>query len=210
MIHPGRAQELAADLALSIRRSAVPIPVGISNRHFHVTREHWRALFGEAEPSILRPVRQPGQWAGGDTVDIETPKGRISRVRHLGPFRSETQVEISRCDALALGIDPPIRRSGSLSGAAPIRLIGPKGSVELRAAVLLAQRHIHFSPDDAARLSVSDGEELRVRAGIGGPRELVFERVLARVSGKFSLELHVDTDEANAASLKNGDLVHIV
>ena len=210
MIPPDRIESLAADLELSLRRSRVPIPVGVSNRHFHVTAEHWRVLFGDARPGILRPVRQPGQWAGEETVDIEAPKGRIPRVRHLGPFRSRTQVEVSRTDAIALGIDPPVRGSGTLSGASAIRLIGPKGRVDLEEGVLIAQRHLHLSPADAAGLSVKDGDALRVRAGAGGPRELVFENVLARVSDKFALELHVDTDEANAAFLKNGDLVTVV
>jgi len=205
-----RVEDIARDLELSMRRSSIPIPIGVSNRHFHITQSHWKVLFGDAGPTIIRPVRQPGQWAGGETIDIVTPKGRLSKVRHLGPFRSQTQVEVSKTDAFALGIDPPIRASGALSGAAPIQLVGPKGTLDLAECVLLAQRHIHLSPADASRLSVKDGEVLRVRAGLGGPRELVFESVLARVSDKFALEFHVDTDEANAALLKNNDLVHIV
>ena len=202
--------KLTQDLEKSIKRSRHPVPVGISNRHFHITKEHWKILFGDAEPGILRKVRQPGQWAGEETVDIEGPKGRIAKVRHLGPFRSQTQVEVSKTEAFMLGIDPPVRGSGALAGAAPIRLKGPKGALELKEAVLIAQRHVHLHPDDAARFEVKDGEMLRVRAGSGGPRELVFEQVLARVSDKFALEFHVDTDEANAAWLKNDDSVHVL
>ncbi|MFA5138637.1 MAG: phosphate propanoyltransferase [Elusimicrobiota bacterium] len=202
--------KLTKDLEKSIKRSRHPVPIGISNRHFHITKEHWRVLFGDAQPRILRNVRQPGQWAGEETLDIEGPKGRITKVRHLGPFRSQTQVEVSRTDAFLLGIEPPVRGSGSLAGAAPIRLKGPRGSLELKEAVLIAQRHIHLSPEDASKLEVADGDLLRVRAGSGGPRELVFEDVLARVSDKFALEFHVDTDEANAAWLKNDDPVHVI
>ena len=202
--------KLTQDLERSIKRSKHPVSVGVSNRHFHITKEHWRVLFGDAEPKVLRSVRQPGQWAGEETLDIEGPKGRITKVRHLGPFRSQTQVEVSRTDAFLLGLDPPVRGSGSLAGAAPIRLKGPKGSVDLKEGALIAQRHIHFTPEDAARLEVKDGDLLRVRAGSTGPRELVFEEVLARVSDKFALEFHVDTDEANAAWLKSGDMVNVI
>lgn len=209
-MEPRLAADIASDIEKSVARSKVPIPVGVSNRHFHVTREDWRVLFGDVEPGVLRDVRQPGQWAGKETVDIEGPKGRIQRVRLLGPFRKHTQVEVSRSDAFALGIKAPVRGSGTLKGAAPLRLVGPKGSVDLGEGAIIAQRHIHLTPDDARKLAVKDKELVRVRAGSGGPRELVFEDVLARVSKDFALEFHVDTDEANAAWLKNGDVVTII
>lgn len=204
------AAGIAEDLALSMKRARYPVPVGVSNRHFHITEKDWRVLFGEKEPTRLRDVKQPGQWAGRETVDLEGPKGKLGKVRFLGPFRSETQTEISRTDAFALGLNPPVKGSGSLSGAAPIRFIGPAGSLEAGEAVIIAQRHIHFSPADAERFGVKDGDMLRVRAGTGGPRELVFEDVLGRVTPEYALEFHVDTDEANAAWLKNGDPVYVL
>ncbi|MFH1725488.1 MAG: phosphate propanoyltransferase [Elusimicrobiota bacterium] len=204
------AQKIAEDLILGMERSKTPVPVGVSNRHFHITEEHWRRIFGEREPKMFRRVRQPGFWAAEDVVDIEGPKGRLSRVRLVAPYRKHTQVEVSRSDAVTLGLEPPVRGSGSLKGAAPIRLIGPKGSVDVPEALVIAQRHLHFTPAEARQLKVGDGDSMRVRAGAGGPRELVFENVLARVSDKFALEFHVDTDEANAAWLKTGDFVHLV
>lgn len=204
------AESIAADLARSLQRSRFPIPVGVSSRHCHLTREHWRALFGDAEPRKHRQLLQPGFWAAEEAVDVEGPKGRLKKVRLVAPYRPKTQVEVSRTDAAVLGIDAPVRGSGKLEGAAPVRLIGPKGAVEVKDALIIAQRHVHFSPEDARRIGVEDGELLRVRAGTGGPRELVFENVLARVSDQYALELHIDTDEANAAWLKNGDLVHLV
>jgi putative phosphotransacetylase len=119
-------------------------------------------------------------------------------------------VEISRTDAAKLGIDPPVRGSGQLSGAAPLTLVGPKGSIEVSDTAIIAQRHLHLHPDDSKKMGIADGEFVRVRAGEDGPRRLVFEDVLVRVSDKFALEFHVDTDEANAAWLKNGDFVNVV
>ncbi len=204
------AANIVSELETSIARSKHPIPVGISNRHFHITEEHWRILFGEQDPTEYRRILQPGFWAAKETVDVEGPKGRINRIRLVAPFRSKTQVEISRTDASALGIKPPVRGSGKLEGAAPLRLHGPKGHVDVEDAAIIAQRHVHFSPADADKFGIKGGEMLRVRAGIGGPREMVFEKCLARVSDKFALEFHVDLDECNAAWLKHGDFVHIV
>ncbi len=202
---------IAADLERSLERSKHAIPVGISSRHFHITKEHWRTLFGVmGDPTLHRQLLQPGFWAAKETVDIEGPKGKIARVRLVGPYRPKTQVEVSRTDAARLGVDAPVRGSGSLSGAAPIRIIGPQGSVNVKDALIISQRHLHLAPADSRRIGVADGEITRVRAGIGGPRELVFESVLARVSDKFALEFHIDTDEANAAWLKTGDCVHLV
>ncbi|MFH2203792.1 MAG: phosphate propanoyltransferase [Elusimicrobiota bacterium] len=208
---PDLVARIAADLDKGLRRSQFKIPVGISHRHFHITREHWEILFGKGtEPSVHRQLGQPGFWAAKEKVDMEGPKGRINGVRLVAPYRPHTQSEVSRSDARVLGLDPPVRGSGDLKGAAPIRFIGPKGSLEVREAVIIAQRHLHLHPDDSRRMGIADGEIVRVRAGIGGQRELVFEEVLARVSDKFALEFHIDSDEANAAWLSNGDFVHVV
>ena len=204
------AARVAEDLALALHRAKTPVPVGVSVRHFHVTEADWRVLFGAREPVKRRGLLQPGFWAAEETVTVEGPKGKIPRVRLVAPYRTKTQVEVSRSDAQLLGIDAPVRGSGKLSGAAPVKLRGPAGSVTVPDALIVAQRHVHFHPDDAARLKVKDGELLRLRCGMGGPRETVFEGALARVSDKFALEFHVDTDEANAAWLKNGDLSYLV
>ncbi len=210
MPDPRMTAAIVKDLEESLKRSQFKIPVGISHRHFHISREDWRILFGTSEPEHFRQLLQPGFWAAKEKIDMEGPKGRINGVRLVAPYRPRTQSEISRADARVLGIDPPVRGSGNLEGAAPIRFIGPKGSLEVREAVIISQRHLHLHPDDSRKMGIKDGEIVRVRAGTGGPRELVFEDVLARVSDKFALELHVDSDEANAAWLKNGDLVHVV
>jgi len=203
-------RKIAVDLEKGLFRSKFKIPVGISHRHFHITQEHWRKIFGEQPPTMYRRILQPGFWAAKETVDIQGPKGKIAKVRLVAPFRSKTQVEVSRTDAAKLGIDAPVRGSGQLSGAAPLTLVGPKGSVEVSDAAIIAQRHLHLHPDDSKKMGIADGEFVRVRAGEGGPRRLVFEDVLVRVSDKFALEFHVDTDEANAAWLKNGDFVNVV
>lgn len=205
------AEGIVLDLEKSLRRSRFRIPVGISHRHFHITKEHWQTLFGRgAEPSLYKKIIQPGFWAANEVVDIEGPKGIIRKVRLVAPFREKTQIEVSRTDAARLGVHPPVRGSGALSGAAPVKIIGPHGSVQVPDAVIIAQRHVHLHPSDSEKMGMSDGEIVRVRAGSGGPRELVFENVLVRVSDKFALEFHVDTDEANAAWLKNSDWVHVV
>ncbi|MBI4679353.1 MAG: phosphate propanoyltransferase [Elusimicrobia bacterium] len=191
--------------------SAVPIPVGVSNRHLHLCRAHLEALFGAGSAlAVLRPLGQPGQFACGQTVDLEGPKGRVNGVRVLGPVRPRTQIEISRTDAFTLGIEPPLRQSGNLDGAASVRLSGPKETVEATGSVIIAQRHIHLHTSDAARLGLKDNEVVRVRAGPADLRPTVFEGVVARVSDQFALEFHVDVDEANAAWLKTGDVVCIV
>ena len=209
-MNPGAADKLVAELEASLHRSRFPVPVGVSSRHFHITEAHWKKIFGDASPTHYRNILQPGFWAAKETVDIEGPKGRLSRIRLVAPFRSKTQVELARTDAMALGIDAPVRGSGKLQGAAPVRIIGPKGSVEVPDAVIIAQRHLHLAPEDSRKMRIADGEIVRVRCGAGGPRETVFENVLARVSDKFALEFHVDTDEANAAWLKSGDLAYVV
>lgn len=210
MVLADAAATVAAELELALHRAAFPVPVGVSVRHFHITEEHWRRIFGAAEPKKKRGLLQPGFWAAEETVTISGPKGKLERVRLVAPWRAKTQVEVSRSDAQHLGIDAPVKGSGKLSGAAPVTITGPAGSIEVPDALIVAQRHVHFSPADAQRMKVKDGDMLRVRCGGGGPRETVFEGCLARVSDKFALEFHVDTDEANAAWVKNGDLAYLV
>ncbi|MBK9000921.1 MAG: acetate/propionate family kinase [Myxococcales bacterium] len=178
-----------------------PIPIAISARHLHLTSETFAALFGpDATPTHHKDISQPGQYACKEQVNLVGPRGRIDGVRLLGPLRPKNQVEVSRTDEFKLGVDAPIRDSGNTEGSAPIVLEGPKGSVSLSEGLICAKRHIHMAPADAERFDVIDGDEVEV-AITGGPRDLVFGDVLVRVSPKFKLEMHIDTDEANAAEL---------
>ena len=193
-----------------MERSKTDIPVGISNRHLHLDQNDFDALFGKgAVAHKYRAVKQPGFWAAHETVDIEGPKGRIKRVRLVAPHRPQTQIEVSKTDARVLGVKPPVRGSGSLDGTPGIRVIGPKGAIEISQGVVVSRRHIHFHPLEAEAMGIKDGEIVRVRSGRGGVRELVFEQVLVRVSDQFSLEFHIDTDEANAAGVRSGEMVNI-
>ena len=208
---PKLAEKITAEIVSRMERSKTPVPVGVSSRHVHLNQADWDVLFGkDAQPRKFRQVKQPGFFACYETVDIEGVKGKIEKVRLIAPHRPNTQVEISLTDAKEIGARPPIRDSGQLDGSAPVRVIGPRGTIELKQGLIIARRHIHFHPLEATAFGVKDGEIVRVRAGHSGLRELVFEQVLVRVSDKFSLELHVDTDEANAALIKSGDNVNIV
>lgn len=203
-------KEIVADIRLRSERAAVQVPVGISNRHVHFTREDFKALFGsDAEPEFFRQLRQPGFYACKELVTVRGPKGEIKNVRMIGPYRSYTQVEVSLGDARALGLEPPIRDSGKLENSPGAVITGPKGSVTIKNGVILSKRHIHLHPKDAGMLKIKDGELVRVRCG-SGDRTTIYESVLCRVSDKFALELHLDLEEANAAGLKNGDPARIV
>ncbi len=204
-------KEILEDLKLRQERSSAPVPVGISNRHVHLTKEDFKTLFGaDAEDTRFKPVKQPGQYACNERVTVEGPKGAIKDVRMIGPYRKYSQVEVSLGDARRLGVEPPIRDSGKLDNSPGIRLAGPKGSVTLSRGVILSKRHIHFNVREGAAYKVRDGQEVRVLCGAGTGREAIFERVLCRVSDAYSLELHLDVEEANAAGLKNNDPAYIV
>ncbi|SES77324.1 phosphate propanoyltransferase [Anaerobranca gottschalkii] len=185
------------------------IPVGVSNRHLHLSQEDIYTLFGQGyELKPLKDLSQPGQYAAEETVTLQGPKGSIEKVRVLGPARKQTQVEISRTDSYVLGIKPPVRDSGALANSSPITIIGPKGKVELKEGAILAQRHIHMHTTDAEELGLIDKQLVQVEAD--GERGVIFKNVLVRVHESFALEFHIDTDEANAAGLANGDKVKIV
>lgn len=180
-----------------------PIPIGVSNRHVHLSMADLEALFGpDYKLSRIKELSQPGQYACAETVILAGPRGCIEQVRILGPVRSRTQVEILRSDVFRLGVNAPVRESGSLEGSEGITLIGPKGSVQLTEVVIAAQRHIHMTPEDAAIYGVTDGQLAALK--VGGTRGLVFDHVVVRVSQSFSLECHIDMDEANAAGINTG------
>jgi acetate kinase len=185
-------------------RNPRPIPIAISARHVHLDAKTFAALFGDdATPTKLRDISQPGQYACHETVDVVGPRNTLKGVRLLGPLRPACQVEVSRTDEFFLGVDAPIRDSGQTKGSAPITLVGPKGTVHLSEGLICAKRHIHMTPEDAKDYGVCDGDEVEV-AIRGGPRDLTFGDVLVRVSPKFKLEMHLDTDEGNAAELNQG------
>ncbi len=184
------------------------VPAGVSNRHLHVSRDDLNTLFGDGyELTPLKDLSQTGQYAAEETVTLVTRKGCIQNVRILGPVRPATQVEISRTDAFGLGVKPPVRDSGVIQRSAGLTVVGPAGAVTLQIGVILAQRHIHMSEDDAAAFGVKDKDIVKVRAD--GERAVVFENVLVRVRQDFVLELHLDTDEANAAGIANGQLLDV-
>lgn len=200
---------LQEKISARLTRIAPDIPVGISNRHVHLSPQDVEALFGKGYAlTPFKPLRQPGQFAAQECVTVVGPKGSLTRVRVLGPTRPVTQLEISRADAFTLGIQAPVRESGQLEQAGNALLIGPAGHVELRSQVICAWRHIHMSPQDAQRLNVSHGQKVKV--GSRGERQLTFDEVVVRVRDDFVLELHIDTEEANAAGLKNGAQVTLI
>ena len=178
------------------------IPVSVSARHVHVTRESLGRLFGEEHRlTKLRDLMQPGEFACEECVTLVGPSMRaIEGVRILGPVRAYTQAEISRTDGIRLGIDPPVRKSGDVAGSPPITLVGPRGTLALREGGIRATRHIHMTERDAEVHAVRDGDLVRVR--FPGPKALVFENVLVRVAKAAALELHLDTDDANAADVR--------
>ena len=190
---------------------ALEIPVGISNRHIHLTKEDLETLFGAGyELTHLKDLSQPGQYACKETLTIVGPSMRaIEGVRVLGPLRKASQVEISVTDSYVLKVKPPVRESGSLTGSSPITIIGPKGIVKLSQGCIIANRHIHMSPDDAARFGVKDNDYIDVDAMSGTKRTRWFD-VQVRVHKDFRLEMHVDTDDANAVGFKNGSKVTVV
>lgn len=185
------------------------IPVGVSGRHVHLSREHLDVLFGPGyELTKMKDLSQPGQYASEETVDIITTKGAFTRVRILGPVRKETQIELALSDSVKLGITPPIRDSGNVAGSPGVVLVGPNGTLTLEQGAIIALRHIHMTNADAERFGVKDRDIVKVECL--GERSMTMGQVLVRVNDQYALEMHVDTDEGNAACLKTGQKVRIV
>lgn len=177
---------------------SLTIPIETSARHIHITQEDFRALFGEeAALTYIKELSQPGQYACKERLTVVGPKGRFENVVILGPFRSATQVEISVTDARKLGLPGVIRQSGDIIDTPGCTLIGPAGEIELKQGVIVAKRHIHMTPLDAARAHVKDNDIVFVIT-TSYERSLIFSDVVVRVSPSFRLAMHVDTDEANA------------
>jgi len=198
------ARETAA--ALAPRAPVIEtIPVAVSARHVHLCREAVETLFGAGyRLTPAAPLRQLGHWAAKERITLEGPKGKLERVAILGPERPHTQIEISKTDGFSLGIDAPVRDSGKLARTPSVRLIGPAGSLDTD-GLIVAARHIHTNPDDAGRMGLADGMLVDVQIG-DEERGLVFGKTLIRVGANSVTEMHIDTDEANAADIRvNGE-----
>ncbi|WP_226086110.1 phosphate propanoyltransferase [Mesobacillus sp. S13] len=185
------------------------VPVSVSARHVHLQQEHVNQLFGEGYTlTKLKEISQPGQFACNEQVTIEGPKGKIEKVRILGPLRSQTQVEIARTDARKLGLNPPVRNSGNLAGSSPISIIGPKGKVVLQEGCIIADRHIHMTPKDAAQFGVRDKQKVSVL--VDGEKAGIMGQVTIRIRENYALDMHIDTDDANAFGLAGNELLKII
>jgi len=173
------------------------IPVGVSNRHIHISQEDLDTLFGKGyQLTKVKDLGQPGQYACKEYVIIAGPRSAIEKVRILGPVRKETQVEVLSSDCRKLGIPAVVRQSGDMAGAPGITMVGPKGSVYRDECAIVALRHIHMSPADAERYGIKDGQIVKIK--FGGQRGGIYDKVVCRVSSTAALELHLDVEEANA------------
>jgi putative phosphotransacetylase len=192
-------------------RTPKEVSIGVSNRHLHISQRDFATLFGaERSPTPSRPITQPGQYAAGETVTVSGRGGRIEGIRIVGPARGQTQLELSPADCRTLGIQAPVRLSGRLEGSGGgVTLEGPAGTVTLEAGVIIAQRHLHVAPGDAKSLGVADGDRVAVECGPAG-RRVTLHDVLVRLGPTHATELHLDTDEANAAQVRTGDRALIV
>jgi len=209
-ITPDLVEKIVKEVIAANGGQSDTCPIGISNRHIHLSREDVEILFGKGyELQKLKDLSQPGQFACKETLTIIGPSMRpIEGVRVLGPERKETQVEISRTDSFQLKVKPPVRESGKIQGSAPITIIGPKGVVSHNEGCIIANRHIHMSLEDGVNFGVKDCDYVTVE--LNGERRTTFYDVQIRVHKDFRLEMHIDTDDANAAGVKNGDMVKII
>ena len=184
------------------------VEIGISNKHLHLSEADLAKLFGAGHKlTIKKELKQPAQFAAEEQVDVVGPKGTLKGLRVLGPCRKETQVELAMTDARVIGLTLPVRESGVLDGSPGVKLIGPAGEITLAKGAIIALRHIHLSPAQAAEAGVKDKDTVTVKTF--GTRPVIFEKVLIRCGDAHTSEMHVDTDEGNAAGLNNGDLVEI-
>jgi len=186
------------------------VPIEVSARHLHIRQDHLEHLFGAGyQLTKLRDLSQPGEFAANETVTVVGPKRRlIEKVRILGPVRKITQVELSYSDGMYLGIDLPHRLSGDIKGSAPIVLVGPKGVLDLQEGAIRAMRHIHISNDQAQQWGLQAGQKVKVETQ--GPMKVTFSNVVIRPGANYRLGMHIDTDEANAAGIRTGEIGKIV
>lgn len=192
------------------RGGTIEVPIGISNRHVHLSSEDAARLFGDAALTVHRRLSQPGQFAADQRVNVVGPKGRIDGIRVVGPARGVTQVELALSDAAVLGIAPPVANSGKLDGSlGGVTLEGTKGTVALRAGVIVPARHLHLSVEDGRRWRLRDGDTLTVRCGRGA-RAAILQGVLVRSGAGHATELHLDVDEARATGVQQGDIALVL
>lgn len=188
--------------SVEVKENMYEVPVGVSNRHIHLSQADLSSLFGQGyQLTKSKDLSQPGQYACKETVTICGPKGAIEKVRILGPVRSKTQVEVLTGDSFKLGVVSEARLSGDLHGTPGITLIGPKGSVQTTEGLIVAQRHIHMTPEDAQRLGVHDGQVVSIE--VSGSRGGIYNNVAVRANDASALECHIDTEEANAMNLNS-------
>ena len=185
------------------------VSIGVSNRHVHLTKEHLLELFGyDYELEKRNDLNQPGQYASNALVTLKTDKGVIENVRVLGPLREYTQVEISKTDAYKLGLNPPVRNSGDLECSESISIIGPVGEVNIKEGCIIATRHIHILPEQMKMYNLEGREKVSVR--VSGEKGGIIDNVYLKVADNSYFELHLDTDDANAHLIKNGDIAEIL
>lgn len=185
------------------------IPVGISNRHVHLSQEDLDACFGEGyKLTPIKDLTQPGQFACKETVTLCGPKGAVENVRILGPVRKSSQVELLASDSFKLGIKAPLRLSGDIKDSASVTVVGPKGSVCLKEGAITAQRHIHMTPEEAVDFGLCDGQIVSIE--ITGPRGGIYNNVVVRANNTSSLDCHIDTEEANSMGLTSSSRIRIL
>ncbi len=189
---------------------SMEVLVETSARHIHLSKEALETLFGAGyELTKKKDLSQPGQYACAERVDVVGPKKTIAGVSILGPVRPETQVELSLTDARSIGVSAPVRESGDIAGSGACKLVGPCGEVEISEGVIAAMRHIHMTTADAARMGLTDKQIVEVKIPCEG-RTLTFGDVVVRVSDKYALAMHIDTDESNAAGVAPGTMGIII
>lgn len=185
------------------------VSIGVSNRHVHLTQEHLEILFGKNfKLEKIKDLTQPTQYMTASFVTLKTEKSTIENVRVVGPLRPYTQVEISKTDAYKLGLNPPVRDSGNLKGSSPITIVGPKGIVELEEGCIIPDRHIHILPSQVSMYKLEGKDMVSVK--INGEKGGVITNVYLKISDNAFFELHLDTDDANAHLIKNGDIGEIL
>ncbi|WP_082631298.1 phosphate propanoyltransferase [Gracilibacillus massiliensis] len=202
-------EEIKANQIEVINDTSSRVPVSISARHVHLEKEHADILFGKDYTfQKYRDISQPGQYACVEQVTIVGPKSEIARVRIVAPLRKQTQVEVSRTDSFKLGLKPPVRHSGDVSGSAPISIIGPKGRIDLDEGCIIADRHIHMSPHDAKAFGVENHQQVQVQ--VDGEKAGIMGNVTIRVSERYALDMHIDTDDANAFAITGKEYLNIM
>ena len=195
--------------SVEVKENMYEIPVGVSNHHIHLSQADLNSLFGESyQLTKIKDLSQPGQYACKETITICGPKGAIEKVRILGPTRSKTQVEVLIGDSFKLGVVSQARLSGDLHGTSGITLIGPKGSIQTTEGLIVAQRHIHMTPEDAQHFDVHDGQTVCIQ--VSGTRGGIYNNVAVRANDASALECHIDTEEANAMNLNSLSKIIII